>query len=56
MTISSYLLSILVSPFHLETQATSEKGVSVRIIGRKGWEADAEFALEEAMSIVDGFR
>jgi len=50
---STYLLAILVSDYHLESVGTSPKGVKVRILGRKGWEDQSHFALQEAMSIVD---
>ena len=54
MIMPTYLLAILVSDYHLESKGISDKGVSIRILGRKGWENQAHFALEEAKSIVDG--
>ena len=55
MKMPTYLLAILVSDFSLENYGKSEKGVEVRIIGRKGWEDQSAFALQEALSVVDGF-
>lgn len=53
MLMPTYLLAILVSDYHLESKGVSDKGVHIRIVGRKGWEDQTEFALQEALTIVD---
>ena len=55
MKMSTYLIAVLISSFHTEAKGVSDKGVGVRILGRQDWKDQTDFALSEAMSIVDSF-
>ena len=55
MKMSTYLIAVLISSFHTEAKGVSDKGVGVRILGRQDWKDQTDFALIEAMSIVDSF-
>ena len=53
MVMPTYLLAMLISPFNTESKAVSPNGVSVRVLGRKEWADETDFALYEATAIVD---
>ena len=53
MKMSTYLVAILVSTFNVEATGTSAGGTSIRILGRQDWKNETNYALNEAMSIVD---
>ncbi|CBY11314.1 unnamed protein product [Oikopleura dioica] len=54
MKISTYILAMLISDFNTDSSGVSADGVKVRILGRKEWENETNWALEETLSVVDG--
>ena len=50
-------VKVTFKPFHAKIQhslsATSDRGVTVRILGRNEWKDEAQFALDESVAIVD---